>query len=418
MSPTRVGAGAVALTATAMALSIAINYPIWPLAVTVLLLAWAVLCYRWPALWLALVPVAMPALGFASWTGWLIVEELDLLLAGVVIGGYARVTLGAPGHLDPSRTPETRARMHTPLASAILLTIYLSTSALALVRGYLDAGTTALNWTQGYFDSLNSLRLFKGFAWALLLSPLLLDRLNEEPRRSSALLSWGICGGLALVALGALWERAAFPGIFDFSTDYRTTSLFWEMHVGGAALDGYLALAVPFALWLAVESKERLVLVAAGTVLLLACYAALTTFSRGVFLALPVGVAVWALLRARQRARTDAEGGWRAELLALVFVGVAVLIAWAVFQQGGYRGLLACLTAFAALAHALPTMRSLTSLLLLLAFGSGLLGGLGARGGRWPWCRRGRTSRTHCCSWHSGSWRCGCAARRMSRLDF
>ncbi len=60
--------------------------------------------------------------------------------------------------------------------------------------------------------------------------------------------------GLGVVALGALWEHVAFPGLLNFSTDYRSTSVFWEMHVGGAALDGYLALAMPFAGALALGS--------------------------------------------------------------------------------------------------------------------------------------------------------------------
>ena len=45
--------------------------------------------------------------------------------------------------------------------------------------------------------------------------------------------------GLAGAALATVWERTAFTGLLNFSSDYRATALFWEMHVGGTALDGF-----------------------------------------------------------------------------------------------------------------------------------------------------------------------------------
>ena len=372
----RWNAGGVAVLATLVALWLATRYPIYPLFATGLFALWAGVCYRYPDAWLAFVPAVMPALGFAPWTGWLIAEELDLVLAGVVAGGYLRLVVDLGRASKTSAIQMGRAKPRIPLVSMILLAAFLVTGTIALIRGIVDAASPSLSLTHGYFDSLNSVRLFKAYAWALLLSPLLLDRFNDQPERSTASLAWGMVGGLALVASGALWERAAFPGILNFSTDYRTTSLFWEMHVGGAALDGYLALAFPFALWLSVDARSRIGVVIACTIALLAVYAALTTFSRGVFLALPVGIMVWAMLRARQRPSTEIPAGWRVRVTATVCVAAGALIAWVVFNHGGYRGLLAMLMAFAALAHTLPTTRSLTLLLSFLALGSGLILGV------------------------------------------
>ncbi len=69
--------------------------------------------------------------------------------------------------------------------------------------------------------------------------------------------------------------------------------------VGGAALDGLLALTVPFALreWMLARTPFRWGL--ASAVAALGAYACLTTFSRGVYLAVPVGVLVWAVLSAK-----------------------------------------------------------------------------------------------------------------------
>ena len=49
----------------------------------------------------------------------------------------------------------------------------------------------------------------------------------------------GLGAGPGGRSAGALWERAVYTALLDFSSDYRTTGSFWEMHVGGAALDGF-----------------------------------------------------------------------------------------------------------------------------------------------------------------------------------
>ena len=66
-------------------------------------------------------------------------------------------------------------------------------------------------------------------------------------RREAAWAARGMVAGLALVCLVVLWERAVYAGLFDFSLPYRTSAWFWEMHVGGGAIDAYLAMALPFA---------------------------------------------------------------------------------------------------------------------------------------------------------------------------
>jgi hypothetical protein len=90
-----------------------------------------------------------------------------------------------------------------------------------------------------------------------------------------------------------VWERLAFTGLANFSSDYRATGLFWEMHVGGAALDAVLALSVPFAVAALVTARVpwrwAVAALAAGAG---ACTRHLVTFSRIVYLAVPLGVLV------------------------------------------------------------------------------------------------------------------------------
>ena len=115
-------------------------------------------------------------------------------------------------------------------------------------RGFADAGGFVFGWFQGYHEPMNSLRQVKSFFLAALLLPLWIRAGARQPRQCQALPCLGLLLALAGASLAALSERVAYTGLLDFSTDYRSTALFWEMHVGGAALDGCLALILPFAL--------------------------------------------------------------------------------------------------------------------------------------------------------------------------
>jgi hypothetical protein len=114
--------------------------------------------------------------------------------------------------------------------------------------------------------------------------------------------------GLASVVLAALWERAAYPGIFDFSTVYRVTAMFWEMHVGGGAIDAYLAMAMPFVLWSLANARGRGRWVLSAALGLLATYACLMTFSRGVHLTVALSLVLCVIVIRLQTARSDTSG--------------------------------------------------------------------------------------------------------------
>ncbi len=183
--------------------------------------------------------------------------------------------------------------------------------------------------------------------------------------------------GLAAAALAAMWERLAFTGLLNFSTAYRTTALFWEMHVGGAALDGFLALTLPFAVreMLAAPSRRRWGVAAAAV--LLGSYACLTTFSRGLYLALPfgLGVLLW-LHTARQRRLEPATPGHGANgtlcWALLLVAGFGVAAAW-MFPSSGYRGLLALFGALLVLLPLADTLRRIGPARWLLGLGGGVI---------------------------------------------
>ncbi len=252
---------------------------------------WCVLAAWRPNAWLLLVPACLPWLNFSPWTGWLIFEEFDILLLGALAGGYARLACA------PSSGPDTPKSKVLYLPVTLLL--LLGASGLwALYRGVMDAGGFAFDWFAGYTNALNSVRVFKSLGFALLFAPLLVSAQAPTPARAGALLAWGMVLGLLPVSLAVVWERAAFPGMFDFSSSYRTVALFWEMHVGGAAIDAYLALASPFVVWALMRARQLGAWAGAGILAMLVGYACLTTFSRGVYGAvtaslLLLGVLLW-----------------------------------------------------------------------------------------------------------------------------
>ena len=328
----------------AAGLALAAHYPIgpspWAAVLFVAVAAWA---YRWPRGWLIALPAVVPVVGFAPWTGWITFEELDMIVLAVAVGGYLRL----------SRRPrEVAAGITKPQALTWLLAALFAASLIAsALRGFADAGGFTFGWFQGYHGPMNSVRLAKGYLLALLMLPLWNAQHRAAPALAAQRLTTGLALGLAAASLAALWERLAFSGLLDFSDDYRTTALFWEMHVGGAAFDGFLALTVPFALRELQGARTALRSLGAVAVLLVASYACLTTFSRGVYLAVPLGAvaALWLASRQDRIERAVAQHRvarlWPAVWLALGFM---VAAAW-MFPTSGYRGLLALLGAFAVL---------------------------------------------------------------------
>ncbi len=339
----------LATVCLACALVASMQHPLsHPVAVAACIAA-AALTFRWPANALAGVLALAPVLAFAPWSGWITFEELDLLVLAVAAGGYGRLALRAQGVTGSSARP-------SPLVWLALL-LFGASVCLSAWRGVADAGGFRFDWYQGYHEPMNSIRLAKSFFLALLVTPLWLSMHAASPSLTSRRLQDGMVLGLAAASIAVLWERLAFTGLLNFSTDYRTTALFWEMHVGGAALDGHLALTVPFAVLALSRARTPWGLAGSTVVLLAGAYACLTSFSRGVYAAVPLGVmlTLWLASRTRPLSRSETPGGgcrgWLAAgALVLAFAASA---AW-MFPSSGYRGMLALLGAFVVLLRLEP----------------------------------------------------------------
>lgn len=298
---------ALALLAAAGAVALVAHHPLAPGALAIAAAIVFAATLRWPHAWLFFVPALLPVADLSPWTGWVAFDEFDLLLLTVLAAGHARRAWRGEA-----------ASRSTWLAMAAGLALFCLPG---LWRGVQDAGGPAFGWFDAYVDPVNTLRVGKSAVFALLLLPLVEDAMRSEPDRAGRHLALGVLAGLSLACAVAVFERAAYPGLLDAAEPYRTTAAFWEMHVGGAAIDGYLALATPFVGWALWSARGRRLWLAAAALAVVVGYVCLTTFSRGVYAAvllplLLLGVWLWAGRRLSRRV-------WRVVATALLILLIA-----------------------------------------------------------------------------------------------
>ncbi len=327
-------------------------------------MAWVALVTWRPSIWLLVLPAALPLLNFSPWTGWLVFDEFDMLVLATLAGGYLRLAV------EVRRDGGVVAAPRWPSPEVLLALLLVLLSAVGLARGLADAGP-GFGWFQSYAEPMNSVRLFKAPVMALLLWTLLRRQVRGPASRGVNRFFFGMLLGLAVVTAAVGWERLAHPGLWDFSSLYRTTALFWEMHVGGAAIDAYLAMAMPFIVWALWAARSPLQWALAAALALAAVYACLTTFSRGAYMAVIVSLGVlglWLLgRRIGFRARALLGRGLSAAAV-LLLTGTALFVVLEVFGSLGVLALLALVAASYALFHKrLAGWRSAAGLGLMLA---------------------------------------------------
>lgn len=280
-------AAAVVLAAAGWALTLP---SVGPWVAGVIVGAAAAVWWR-PWLAAALVPLALPMLDLAPWTGRVAVDEFDLLLlacAAVVAarcpsGGTGFVGFGGGGALPNSRSSPTAASRRAFWAFWPFWLLCISVG-LGAARGLwplprLDTGGLA-----DPMNGLAALHIGKGALLALLFAGTLQRLQAWGPRRDQALLA-GLAGALAWTVGVVVWERLAFVQLLDFESVYRVTGPFSAMHRGGAYLECFLAVASAFALSLVLRARHWPVRGAAAALLLATGYAVMVTYSRNGYVA-------------------------------------------------------------------------------------------------------------------------------------
>ncbi len=298
----------VAFPCLALTLVGVANYPVLPVALWLLLAGYGVALWRWPGLWLAVVPAVLPAFDLAPWTGWSFVGEPDF---------FVLVTIG----VLVLRTPPASRDMWPPGLRGWVLAFAAFACAVGVLVGLTSGITVPGGTSNPYLMPENALRLAKPLVTALALLPFLRLRMRTHGD-AVTWFAWGMVAGLLLVGAAAVLERAMFSGVFDFTSDYRVVATFASMHVGGGHVGAYVAMAMPFLIVGLVRRRPLPVAVTllAGT---LATYTLVVTFARMAYGAALVGVCLTAILYAvaiRRRANGAPTGRVGALLLPAIFV--------------------------------------------------------------------------------------------------
>lgn len=281
--------------------------PFGALVLVALALLSAVRPYWGLMLLLGLLPVA----SLSIWSGWRVTDEFDVLLLLVLGGGYAHEAWWR------WHRPSEAVASH-PHASGVWLAMgwpvrlawagVILTWAVSAWRGWLDAGATFPDFLwDGYDSTGNVWRVAKSMVALMLTAPWLLALYRRSSRQAVRSVHGGLLVGLILVCALAVWERAVYIGLWDLRSDYRTTAWFWEMHVGGGAIDVYLALTAPFAWWALWRARTLWQWGLAAMLLVVLVYVVVTTYSRGLAGVFVGGsVMLWWLRRRGPQARLDA----------------------------------------------------------------------------------------------------------------
>lgn len=270
------------------------------------LAAYAAILMRHGSAWLVLLPALLPLLDLAPWSGRFFVTEFDLLVLATAAIGYARNTGGAPVRIGA--------------LPALLLTALVCSYIASTIAGLLPLQPLDINALSSYHSHYNALRAVKGVLWALLLGPLVL-RSWGRGINVPQLFSIGMLLGLAGVTAYVFWERLTFPGLFNFAHEYRVTGPFPEMHTGGAYIEAYLVMALPFCGYAILAFRSLLLRLFAIGLFAGGCYAVLVTYSRGAYLALVLVVLVVCVTVLTHVARR------RAHRLAVLLVPLLLLSA-------------------------------------------------------------------------------------------
>lgn len=331
--------GVCAASLWAVAWAVLRLHPWWSPGWMVVCAGLALLAWMRPYVGFALLLGLLPVASLSVWSGWRVTDEFDVFLLLILGGGYAHEAWALTHNAPQASSVSTAGRfgfwraMPPSLRWAWLGVLCMW--AVSAWRGWVDAGAVAPDLL---FDDEGSAgnvwRVAKSMVALIAVAPWL----HALYRRSSAdavrSLHIGMLGGLVVVCALAVWERAVYIGLWDLRSDYRTTAWFWEMHLGGGAIDVYLALSAPMAWWALWRARTAWSWAGAAFLLVVLVYVVVTTYSRGLAGVFVLGSAgMWFM---RRRLQPDAVGAvsWRGRAQRWL---LAALVAEAILLVGAGR---------------------------------------------------------------------------------
>jgi len=298
---------AYALSLLAVTLWFVVNFPILRLPIAAAFTLYAICLWRRPVLWLVAVPALLPVFDLAPWSGRFFFDEFDALVL---------LTAGVLALCENGTEPLPPVSYGLRLVLALLGVSYLLSTLIQLW----PLPPITPDSFASYNSPYNSLRIGKGFVWALLLfNPL--RRAIAQNSDATFRLSIGILTGLFGVGAVAVYERMVFTGLLAWNSSYRISSTFSSMHTGDGPIDVWLAASIPLLGVLLLNRRGLALLPVTAGMVLLSLYTLMATASRGPLIAvvIAIGAGFLGLLATRP--------GWRrGAFISAAGAGVFVLI--------------------------------------------------------------------------------------------
>ena len=259
-----------------------LEYPVFPRILFFGLSIYVILLWKFPRIWLLVIPALALILDFSVLSGRLFFCEFDYL-----------VLLTAAVGLFTGRWRVSGLRYaHFGGFFYLILFLLLISYSISLLQGMLPLPVLDDNAFANYYSRYNALRIIKGFCWAVILLPMFAAEMDI--RKAKTYFSSGMLIGLIGVILVSVWERIVFSGLSNYDSDYRITASFSSMHTGGGHIDEYLMLAVPFILVLLTGERLNIYKIALAMVIFaFSIYVIMVTFSRGPYIGLLIEVMVF-----------------------------------------------------------------------------------------------------------------------------
>ena len=171
------------------------------------------------------------------------------------------------------------AKVNLGLLQKVAVLIFGVATTISLAIGLSPLPALDSNSFFSYLSSYNALRVWKGFLQTMLLLPFL-GAMLDSMRNFRLYAFSGLLIALGFTLVLIVWERAIFPGVFNFYQEYRVTGLFSALHTGGELIDGYLILMIPFVLITTLMLRRNIGIACSCALFALSIYAVLVTYSR------------------------------------------------------------------------------------------------------------------------------------------
>lgn len=312
------------------AIAVAALHPLSPAIAACATVLMAGLAWQRPGAGVFLLAAGLPLADASILTGPWAFDELDLLVLAVLAGTCLAVArLGSSGilHSLPSR-------WFVGLTGVVVIAGCLPAVLRSMATGG-DAVPPPVWFAQALHAS-EAVALWHGtkaFAWAALL--LVVWQAAGAGRPFWWVWRWlyGSVVGLGLVSVAALAELMLEHGWPIPARGYRTAAAFWEMRLGGGAIDVYLAATMPVLLWLFLRERHPLRWWAMALLAIASVQVLLSTQSRGVIGAVFVVTTLLCLL-VRWQPRLCR---WRAQQRRqawLVLLVLAIQVSWGFWGAG------------------------------------------------------------------------------------